>query len=318
MIQDAPFYKAVRSLTFAEDARAVLTEIAATEWAALLERMDRSQITLPIGERCRDFLPDTVVSRIDLNLASNARRHERLLAEYRTVAQTLNQNSVPFVILKGLSHTAPSYIQDIRHRPQYDIDLYTPPEFIHPAREALSEAGFTPTATAQSRTDHLPPMIRDRNWTWRGDYYDLDLPLTVEIHFRLWDPASERVSAKYTERFWERRTKIDFCGLELPVLSPQDRVSYAALHLVRHLLRGDIRVYHVYELAHFLHYTREDDALWLDWRRGHSNDEGILQAIAFRLAKEWFGCSIHPVAQEAVARLPSAVARWFGLCRWGR
>ena len=44
----------------------------------------------------------------------------------------------------------------------------------------------------------------------------------------------------------------DVEGLPIPTLHRADGLSYTTWHLARHLLRGDVRAYHVYELAHFL------------------------------------------------------------------
>ena len=97
------------------------------------------------------------------------------------------------------------------------------------------------------------------------------------------------------------------------MLSLPDGVSYSALHLLRHLLRGDLRAYHVYELAHFLHRTEHDHELWGAWRSNRSGTSLHIEAVAFRLAAEWFGCKMHPIVDEAVTTLPLNIARWFKL-----
>jgi hypothetical protein len=97
------------------------------------------------------------------------------------------------------------------------------------------------------------------------------------------------------------------------MLSLGDGVSYSALHLVRHLLRGDLRAYHVYELAHFLHQTEHHHDLWSTWRSDRTRTSSPIEAVAFRLAAEWFGCKLHPIADEAVRTLSPGVARWFEL-----
>ena len=40
---------------------------------------------------------------------------------------------------------------------------------------------------AHNGSDHLPVMIRKTGWTWRGDYYDPEMPPSVELHFRFWN-----------------------------------------------------------------------------------------------------------------------------------
>ena len=309
----SPLLRAVRSLHFQQDRRAELRGISPLEWPSLLKLTDRSQITLPLGIRCRDALPDFVRSRIDRNLAGNVLRHQRITAEYRLVADALRSRSIDFIVLKGLSQVAPLYVSDPLYRPQYDIDLYCPPEFLTSARDAMVDAGFAAIKPDRKRADHLPAMIRNRDWKWRGDYYDPDLPLTVEIHFRFWDEHTERFLAPCVEHFWERRSSRIVQGLDIPMLSLRDGVSYSALHLVRHLLRGDLRAYHVYELAHFLHQTEHHHDLWSTWRDDRTGTSSPIEAVAFRLAAEWFGCKMHPIVDEAVRTLPPGVARWFEL-----
>jgi hypothetical protein len=263
---NSSFLSVIRCLHFQQDRRAELRGIAPLEWPTLLKLTDRSQLTLPLGIRCRDDLPGFVRNRIDRNLAGNILRQERIVAEYRLIADALRARSIDFVVLKGLSNIAPFYVSDSRHRPQYDTDLYCLPESLDSARDAMLCAGFTTVRPHRKRADHLPAMIRNRNWKWRGDYYDPDLPLPVELHFRFWDQQTERLPVPCVEQFWQRRSSRIIHGLEVPMLSLPDDVSFSALHRMRHLLRGDLRAYHVYELAHFLHRTEHDHELWGTWR----------------------------------------------------
>lgn len=309
----AAFRLAVQSLHFQRDRRDVLRQIGIEQWPALLRLTDRSQITLALGVRCGDFLPDSVRERIDSNLADNRARHQRLFDEYQLIAEGLHAGGVDFVLLKGLAQIAPYYLSDACQRPQYDIDLFCPSECHQRALEKLREIGYRPVHPHRASTDHAPAMIRDCSWTWTGDYYSPDLPLSVEIHFRFWDPQTERMPAVETEKFWSRRTKYAVQGAEIPMLCLSDGVSYSALHLIRHLLRGDLRVYHVYELAHFLNYTADDHDLWQEWLKHRSGRAPVLEAVAFRLASEWFGCKVHSIVDQAVEALPTAIKRWFEL-----
>src|SRR6266545_2437176 len=108
-------------------------------------------------------------------------------------------------------------------------------------------------------------MILKTGWEWKGDYFDTEIPLSLDLHFRLWDAETERFLAPGVEEFWDRRTA--------PVLHRADALGCTALHLLRHLLRSNLRVYHVYELAYFLETHAADDAFW-------------------------FGCRPHPAAAE--------------------
>ena len=193
-----------------------------------------------------------VQERLAGNLRNNAIRHDRVLEAYEQVARAFSSKGVEFVVLKGLAQW-PRYCDDLRHRPQYDLDLYCPPSAIQRAFEAIRSLGYEPFGQkGRIAIDHLPPMIRMTGWRPNGDYYDPEMPLTIELHFRFWDQATERFAVDNDDGFWERRVSREVQGISMPTLDPVDGLSYTTWHLVRHLVRGDVRAYHVYELAHFL------------------------------------------------------------------
>jgi Uncharacterised nucleotidyltransferase len=180
------------------------------------------------------------------------------------------------------------------------------------ARDALMAAGYQPIAGLEAfPTDHLPALMRPTTWKWRGDFFDPEMPLAVELHFQFWDPRLERLPAEGVEEFWTRRVRRMVGGAELAVLSPADAVAYAALHLVRHLLHGDTKPFHVYEIASFLHGHADDEAFWGAWRRRHSDTLRRLETVAFLLAEAWFGCRLALAVQEEAARLPGTTRLWF-------
>jgi hypothetical protein len=301
----------LRSLSFGRDRRSDLRDLPHQEWRRLLALTDRSQLTLPLAVRCLQELPTWVQERLAGNLRNNAIRHDRVLHAYQQVARAFSSEGVDFIVLKGLAQW-PGYCDDLRHRPQYDLDLYCPPQSIQSAFEAVQSLGYEPFGQkGRISVDHLPPMIRMTGWRPNGDYYDPEMPLTIELHFRFWDPATERFAVASDDGFWERRVSRTIQGISLPTLDPIDALSYTAWHLVRHLLRGDVRAYHVYELAHFLEQSAGNRAYWLNWRDRKSS--GLVEAIAFRLAIDWFDCRVHPCVQELCQSLTASVRRWFDL-----
>ena len=306
-----PLLTVLRSLSLGQDRRSDLRSISEADWRRLLALTDRSQLTLPLAVRCRHEVPAWVQERLDGNLQNNAIRHDRILDAYQEVARVLSSKGIDFMVLKGLGQW-PHYCDDLRHRPQYDLDLYCPADAIQPALEAIQSLGYEPFGRkGRTVTDHLPPLIRKTGWRPDGDYYDPDMPLTIELHFRFWDEATERFGVDSADGFWERRVRREIRGLSVPTLNAFDGLSYTTWHLVRHLVRGDVRAYHVYELAHFLQRTADDDAFWQDWRKGKSST--LVEGIAFRLAADWFECPAHPVAHELCQALPASVRRWFDL-----
>jgi len=306
-----PLQTVRRSLSLGEDRRSDLRSIPDSEWGKLLGLTDRSQLTLPLAVRCRHELPEWVQERVTGNLLNNAIRHDRTLEAYQEVDRALTSKGVDFMVLKGFAQW-PHYCDDLRHRPQYDLDLYCPPDAIEPALEAIQSLGYEPFGRkARTATDHLPPLIRMTGWRPKGEYYDTEMPLTVEIHFRFWDEENERFGVGTADNFWERRVRREIQGLSVPTVNRFDGLSYVTWHLVRHLVRGDVRAYHVYELAHFLQRTADDHAFWRNWRERKSST--LVEAIAFRLAVGWFECPTHPVVQELCQALPASVRRWFDL-----
>jgi hypothetical protein len=261
------------------------------DWQAALAYCDRMQLTLLLP---RDRMPEWVRTRVLHDLEKNRERLRRLKAAMSEIA------CIPAIVLKGVT-TWGTYVAEPETRVQYDIDLYSPEPAA--AAAALADLGYHAEPQERLPTDHLPRMTRVSGYKWSGDFFDPEIPLAVEVHFRWWDEATEGFAAPGVEQFWDRR---------LPnALGPADGLAYAALHLLRHLLRGDVRTSHVYELAYFLHGHADDDRFWQTWMALHTTELRRLQAICFRLASEWFDCRLHAAAREEIAGLPLPVARWF-------
>ncbi len=226
--------------------------------------------------------------------ARNAIRVQRIAVAYAEIAPLFDH-----VVLKGFTHI-PDFTPDPATRVQYDLDLYVPPAQKEKVRDALIAIGYEPIGRMEGLAmDHLPTMVRKTGWQWRGDYFDPDLPPAVEVHFRFWDEETERLPAEGVEKFWDRRE-----GNQLALV---DKLGYAALHLTRHLLRGNVKAAHVWELANFLDTHRD---FWPEWKRLHSPSLRRLESVAFLLAKSWFNLDIE------IEDLPRDVHRWFDRYRW--
>lgn len=288
-----------------------LARVDTAGWKKLLTITDRCQLTLALGAACRELVPEPVRERLDRNLAANAERLSRLWSSQEKIAGALERHGIEFVVLKGATHW-PSFARHPTHRPQYDIDLLFPREQLFKARDVLTGLGYEPLPGRPGLpVDHLPTLIRRTGWQWRRDYYDPEMPPSVEAHFRLWDPATEGFHIDGLDEFWSRRVIRDTPSGRVPALSLPDTLAYAALHAIRHLLRGDLRLYHIYEIAHFLERTRGDAEFWGAWRRTHSASLRRTEAIAFRLATEWFRCGCGPEAQTEMDHLPARTQEWF-------
>jgi len=299
------------ALHFREPRHETLGQLNDSQWRAALDFCDRSRLTLTLREAARPAMPGWVRERTDQDAARNAQRLLGIEATYRELAGRLDSAGVDFVALKGITHCA---LFDLRPelRAQYDIDLFTPSDRVYAARDALVGGGYESVISLEGfPTDHLPVLVRKTGWEWRGDYFDTEIPLSVDLHFQFWNQPLERLPAPGTEEFWERRTERLVGGVALGVLSPADALGYAALHLLRHLLRGSVSPYHVYEIALILKSSSREDSFWKQWRRLHAPGLRRLQAVAFRLAEEWFGCSVPDAAEDAIEELSPATRSWF-------
>ena len=289
-----------------------LASLTPAQCGRLLRWCDRNQLTLYLARAVN--LPEPLKAEAGGRRRTNLKRVEHMRQAYREIADALHSVGADFLVLKGFTQWE-RYVAEPDTRVQYDFDLYCPPESLDAARRALERLGYQPLRQMEEfPTDHLPVMVRKTGWEWRGDYFDPDIPFSVDLHFRFWDERTEGLAAPGTEEFWGRRETRRIAGfgdLEILSLAPPDGLAYTCLHLLRHLLRSSVRPAHVYELAWFLHHSSGDEVLWSEWRRLHPSRLKLLQAIPFRLAEDWFGCRMSGAARREVDALPEPVRRWF-------
>ena len=287
-----------------------LRRLSDADWRAALRYCDRGRLTLALRDAARKAMPDWVRDRVDANARNYALRLSRIEELYGSLERRLGGAGIEFLGLKGITHGALFPVPIARV--QYDIDLYLPLPATERARDVLVADGWRPAEGMEAYpTDHLPVLVRPHAWEFRSDFFDVEMPLPVELHFQFWSPEIERLPAPGTEEFWERRERRCVGGVELGTLSPPDALGYAALHLVRHLLRGNVMPFHVYEIARLVDGLADDTGFWCRWAALHSAPMRRLEAVAFRLAKEWFGGRTAPLAEEEMDRLPARVRLWF-------
>ncbi len=220
------------------------------------------------------------------------------------------------LVLKGFSH-CPLFVPDPRHRPQGDLDLSFRPIKCGARRMLRSQLGYEPIKESDEHPiDHLPTLIRKTGWVWQGEPYDPQMPLSLELHFQLWDHRTERFALNRLDCFWERRQNRELEGLRFNSFHPADAIAYSALHSLKHLLRGDVRIFHIYELAQVLHHHADDAGFWDVWFELHDGSVRTLEAICFALAESWFACRLPDAAREETERLPTDVKRWLAAYSW--
>jgi Uncharacterised nucleotidyltransferase len=288
----------------------LLKALSDHEWRSLLAFCDISHLTLPLALLPSKGLRHWVVKRLDTNLADNALRFESVKGTYREAAEALAKAGVEHIVIKGFTQ-APEYVAKASLRAQTDIDLFCPPETIEAAQAALQAIGYRPDdKTNFSRADHGPTLARLGDWHWRGNPFDAEMPLGIELHFCLWNEHVSLLRIPEVTLFWKRRMTRQVDGLSFPCLNPIDQLGHLALHILRNLFKADWVVHHVRELAVFLHSHANNETFWQSWSETHSPSLRSLEAIAFYHARAWFGCQLHPQVEREIAGLPTARRSW--------
>jgi hypothetical protein len=308
------FASLLSALQLSNPNTAQLRKLSDNEWTSLLAVCDLAHLTLQIAQLLMEEVPPWVVERLKTNLADNALRFERVKATYREAAKALDSAGVEHIVIKGFTQS-PDYVADPRFRAQSDIDIFCPAETIDVANSALQTIGYRPytAQTRHSRNDHLPTLVRPGDWQWKGNPFDPEMPLSIELHFCLWNDRISRICLPDVSFFWERRTKREIDGLSFPCLSSVDHLAYFTLHILRNLIGSDWIIHHVRELAVFLHSRANDDTFWCDWHKTHSPSLRSLQSIAIYYAHAWFDCCLHPLAADEIDRIPVNSKSWLHL-----
>ena len=167
--------------------------------------MISAHLTLPLMRTCREDAPGWVLSRANRNLADNRMRVKRIETAYREVAQAFERAGVEHLVIKGFAQY-PDFTDSLDHRMQSDIDLYCPEDSILAAQAALRSLGYESNQTLEKfPADHLPEMTRKREWRWRGNEYDPEMPPAIDVHFCFWNFAATRLAIPGVDQFWGRR-----------------------------------------------------------------------------------------------------------------
>ena len=284
-----------------------LRRLEAPSWQELLDWCDARQLTFLLPSICGNALPSAVRHRISECRTKYMQRFARLKQELAEVADAFNDAGLNFVLLKGLTHS-PIFTPDPVMRAQGDIDLWLRGESVYRAQDVLTRIGYVPLADSKCR--HLPPMARRSHWKWRGDRFDPEMPIAVELHYELWSEKTEYIALPGFDSFWDRKQSRTFDGREIDVLRDEDLVGFAALHLLLHVIHGELPMQRAWEIANFLHRSAHDSGFWNSWRQLHPAVLRQAEVLIFCLMRMWFGCDSAPIVQQETAELPSRVHFW--------
>lgn len=284
-----------------------LRSLSDSQWRQLLKFCDAAQLTLLLGHMYKEHLPGWVRTRIARDCANYSRRFAKLQTRVREIATAFEDRSIPFVLLKGFAQ-AELFTPDPVLRAQGDIDIWCLPQSIDRASQTLRALGYRPFGASGGR--HLAPMIRETHWDWRGDHFAEDLPIPIDLHYRLWDTDMEHFSGPDESELWRRRAFVSVDGQELPVLDTADAVAFSAFHLLMHLLHGDLRLQRAWEIAFFLENHSADEEFWSRWAGLYAPSVLNTQVIVFLLVHSWFECKLPPLIAARSRELSYSAILW--------
>lgn len=302
------FGKAVlETLQFSGQRANSVRQLNVDEWNTLLTFCDTAQVTFTFAHLCDSELPDSVRARIDRRFRDATARLHRVDSALKEIAHQFRQAEIDFALLKGCAH-AREFGPDVSLRATSDIDLWCEAEEIGRAHNELVTLGYRSIGKKSGK--HLAPMIREKDWCWQGNFYASDLPLPVELHHRLWDEEMEHIPGLPEATFWQRRSCFDFDGTKISILTLPDALAFSALHLLGHILHGDLRLQRAWEVAYFLHRRSSDDVFWGEWVNLHPPQLRKLEVLIFVLVERWFGCNLPEVVRAEAEMLEGDVKLW--------
>jgi len=305
------FGKAVlETLQFSDKHVAGVRSLDLNDWQKLLAFCDAAQLTFTFSYLCESALPDWVRARIDRNYHDAAARRTRLDSVLKEIAHQFERAKIDFVLLKGCAH-AREFGPDVSLRATSDVDLWCTAEEIGRARDELVRLGYRSIGKGNGR--HLAAMIREKEWHWCGNFYAPDLPLPVDLHYRLWDDEMECIQGPSEDAFWQRRTAFDLEGAAVSVLALPDALAFSALHLLMHILHGDLRLQRAWEIAYFLDRRFADASFWREWMNLHPAELRKLEVLIFLLVEKWFGCKFPETVRSEAEALAPDIKLWIGL-----
>jgi Uncharacterised nucleotidyltransferase len=299
----------IEALKLREPNTEFLKGLSDQRWTNLLTFCDLAHLTLALAQLPMEGFPRWVDERLTINFADNAKRFKRVKATYKEVSEAFSVAGVEHIVIKGFTQ-CPDYVEFPEQRFQSDLDLYCPEKMIASAKSALETIGYISTNASSKGNDHISGMIRLGEWKWNGNHYDPEMPLSIELHFCLWNEATSLFSMRGVDRFWGRRTTRSLEDVSFPCLSPVDQLSYLALHILRNILLRDWVIHHVRELAFFLHVRAHDDAFWTAWRETNDPPLRSLEAISFYYAQAWFNCDLHRDVRKEIDNISPAQQQW--------
>ncbi|MBI1883721.1 MAG: nucleotidyltransferase family protein [Chlamydiae bacterium] len=174
----------------------------------------------------QDLIPEKAKEILKSDHERTAVSNLLLFQETRKVVQTLQENSIPVLLLKG-AFLAPEVYRNIALRPCADTDILIRWEDFSRIKKTLPRLGFS-----------LSPRLMSESFYHRHHFHIPFLKLLklttvhIEVHWNLMDKYL--LQGLQISEVWRRARPFTFEGLPALTLSPEDELIYLALHILKH------------------------------------------------------------------------------------
>ena len=285
----------------------VLRQASKELWERGLGFADTAGLSLFLRAELRrrgDFyeLPDSIQHGLEQRFRDNVLRTQAVTEEFIEFNQLLHAHDVEFLNLKGVM-LYPDFVDARENRLQYDHDFLISTHDLQKSYDLFLDLGYTPLPSSPKlAVGHLPTLIRKTDWKWTGNLFDPAIPRAVELHFQLWDSEFDKIEIRTLDRVWRDSQLATFPTVWIPVLSPEHTLLHCVLHSFRHLLRNDLRLSHLYEIAYFLQHRSEKENFWPGFLNSLLCCSQSCRATAtlFELACRVFGSEPTPIVRQFI------------------
>jgi hypothetical protein len=237
----------------------LLQNLSRRDWRSLLHWLDISGLALYFLDRITelrlcDWLPPSVLARLQQSLIDNTARTRGMIAESVAIQQEFLQARLSYANLKGLS-LWPSSVPKPQLRSQFDLDFLVAEGSAAEARRILERRGYRLY------------LVSGRSWEFKlnetpgaslKDLYKASPSHAVELHIEANAPGSFSPLQRI-----ERR---ELHGCSMPVLSPVDLFLGQGIHAYKHVCSEFSRVAHLLEFRRHVLARRGDHAFWNELR----------------------------------------------------
>ena len=226
-------------------------------------------------------LPQTVRTQMEEVRRAAALDNLRHYGQFRRVASTLRERSIPVIALKGL-HLAELVYRDISLRPMADMDILVPRAQLEQAVAVLHSLDYGHAEELAGAAGEMLDIKCNIGFTRR------DLDVWLEVHWSLGEPPARY--AAVLEQIWRSAVPVRLGDTEALVMSPE----FLLLHVCAHLACNHAFAFSLRALCDIAEIVRVHPAL--DWTavgehgRRHGWGRGV--AAALRLARDQLGAAV--------------------------